>query len=159
MSGLVVQNKDGVMYVTTATDSADATLSGTLSGREAITAQTITPPKGFAVDISAFINSILTLVFVISALLVFGSLIWGGFQWLTSGGDKGKTEAAKNRIIAAVVGIVILAASYALLTIVLRFLGFSDLNDVLTNVGTINGPATATRSGILQPIQPIQIMK
>jgi hypothetical protein len=93
----------------------------------------VEPGRGFATDIGTLINAVLSFVMVIAALLVFFYLIWGGIEWITSGGDKGQTEKARNKITAAVIGLVILAASYAILTLVLRFLGFNNLNDVLSN--------------------------
>lgn len=95
--------------------------------------QDITAPKGFATDIGSLINGLLSFVMVIAALLVFGYLIMGGIEWITSGGDKSKTENARNKITAAVVGLVILAASYAILIVILNFLGFSNLGDVFTS--------------------------
>jgi hypothetical protein len=101
----------------------------------------VTPGKGFALDVGNLINSVLSFVMVIAALLVFLYLIWGGIEWITSGGDKSKTESARNKITAAVIGLVILAASYAILLLILNFLGFSGLsgNDgVFGNIKTIN---------------------
>ena len=95
----------------------------------------VTPPTGFFTDIGELINGVLNFVMVIAALLVFMYLIWGGIEWITSGGDKGKTESARNKITSAVVGLIVLAASYAILLIVLRFLGYSDLNAVFENIG------------------------
>lgn len=93
----------------------------------------VNPGRGFATDFGSLLNAVLSFVMVIAALLVFLYLIWGGIEWITSGGDKGQTEKARNKITAAVVGLIILAASYAILTLVLRFLGFQNLNDVLNN--------------------------
>lgn len=92
---------------------------------------------GFADDFGTLLNALLTFVMVIAALLVFLYLIWGGIQWITSGGDKTKTEEARNKITAAVIGLIVLAASYAILLIALRFLGFSDLDDVFGEVETL----------------------
>jgi hypothetical protein len=97
----------------------------------AITVGSVTKPTGFATNISSVIEGVLSFVMVIAALLVFLYLIWGGIEWITSGGDKGKTESARNKITAAVIGLVVLAASYAILQLMLAFLGFSDLNDAL----------------------------
>ena len=94
----------------------------------------IVAPKGFATDIGALINGALSFVMVIGALLVFGYLIMGGIEWITSGGDKTKTEGARNKITAAVIGLIILAASYAILIIILNFLGFSNLGEVFSSV-------------------------
>ncbi len=97
----------------------------------------IVAPEGFAKNIGSLINGILTFILVVGALLVFLYLILGGIEWITSGGDKSKTESARNKITSAVVGLIILAASYAILLIVLNFLGFKSLGEVFTNVKSI----------------------
>jgi hypothetical protein len=53
----------------------------------------VDPGDGFATDFGKLINGVLSFVMVIAALLVFLYLIWGGIEWITSGGDKGKTES------------------------------------------------------------------
>ncbi len=102
-----------------------------------ISVEPIAPGTGFATDVGVLINAVLTFVMVIAALLVFLYLIMGGIQWITSGGDKGKTEEARNKITSAIVGLIVLAASYAILLIALRFLGFNDLTDVFSQTKNI----------------------
>lgn len=75
-------------------------------------------------DMGEFTKALVALIFMIAGLLVFVFLVWGGVQWLTSGGDKGATEAARNRITAALVGLAIIAVSWALVAIIGRFFGF-----------------------------------
>lgn len=104
-----------------------------------IEATEIDPGKGFATNIGDVINAVLSFVMVIAALLVFMYLIWGGIEWITSGGDKGKTESARNKITAAILGLIVLAASYAVLLIALNFIGFENLGDAFSNVQRING--------------------
>jgi hypothetical protein len=99
----------------------------------------ITPGKGFATSFGGLVNGVVSFVMVIAAVLVFLYLIWGGIEWITSGGDKGKTEAARNKITSAVIGLIVIAASYAILTLALNFLGFSSLNDVFQNTKNIDG--------------------
>mgnify|MGYP003392544019 CR=1 FL=1 len=41
-------------------------------------------------------------------------ILWGGFQWMTSGGDEPKIEAAKKRIVNATIGLVLVLAAYAI---------------------------------------------
>jgi len=127
-------NQDGVVYLSTQSPPTSTTRRGTLS----ITDKQIILPTGFADDFGNLINALLSLVMVISALLVFLVLILSAFQWITSGGDKGKVDGARSRITAAIIGLIIVSASYAILTLVLRFLGFSDLNAVLNSLNTIN---------------------
>lgn len=82
--------------------------------------------------IEAFIGGAL----LIAGLLVFAYLILGGIQWITSGGDKGKTEAARNKITAALVGLAIVASSYALMQVVAYFFGI-NVFDLGTTLDTI----------------------
>lgn len=100
---------------------------------------TVTPPTGFATSFGGLFNGVLSFVLVIGALLVFGYLILGGIEWITSGGDKGKTEGARNKITSAIIGLIILAASYAILQLALNFLGFGSLNDVFSHTTNIQG--------------------
>jgi hypothetical protein len=101
----------------------------------------IDPGSGFATNIGTVINFVLRVVMVISILLVFFYLILGGIEWITSGGEKGKTEAARNKITSAIIGLIVLAASYAILTLLLQFLGFGgNLNTAIDSVGTIRAP-------------------
>lgn len=93
---------------------------------------TITTGTGWATNIGSLISSVLNIIMVVALLLVFLYLILGGIQWITSGGDKGKTEEARNKITSAVIGIIILAAAYALVQFVAWILGFEGgINEAL----------------------------
>ncbi len=116
-------------------------MSGLLASAQvamAIDIQPISAGKGYATDFGTMFNSMLNVVMLIAALLVFAYMIWGGIEWITSGGDKSKAESARNKLTAAIIGLVIVAASYAVVTMVIQFLGFGSFNEVFTNVGTIN---------------------
>jgi hypothetical protein len=81
-------------------------------------------PSGMKItDIGVLISRVISVAFIISGILTFGFLVFGGVEWLTSGGDKGKTEAARNRITAAIVGLAIVAASWALMKLIAYFFG------------------------------------
>ncbi len=98
----------------------------------------VTVPTGYALSIGSLISALLTLIMVIAALLVFLYLIWGGIEWVSSGGDKGKVENARNKITAAVIGLIVIAASWAILTLALNFLGFEGFTDVFDKMKTIS---------------------
>ena len=72
----------------------------------------------------AFLGQILSAVFAIATLLVFLYLIWGAISWISSGGDKGKVEQARNRITQAVIGLIVLASTLVLMVILQGFLGY-----------------------------------
>jgi hypothetical protein len=81
-------------------------------------------PPGFQIeDLGLFVSKVVGFALIIAAILVFVYLVWGGIQWITSGGDKGKTEEARNRITAALVGLAIVAAAWAVIQLVSYFFG------------------------------------
>ena len=89
-------------------------------------------------DIGDFIGAIVSLLFLIAAILVFVYLVWGGVEWITSGGDKAKTQAARDRITAALVGLAVVAISYAIVVIAQAFFGVTIIGGI--NVPTPFGP-------------------
>lgn len=99
---------------------------------------TVAPTKGFAANLGDVLSTLLSLVMALAALAVFLYLIWGAFEWITSGGDKGKTESARNKITAAVIGLIVLAAAYAILTLMLQILGLGDIKNAFTLIKPIS---------------------
>lgn len=91
----------------------------------------ITPPKeGFA-TLGNFIGNFLLLVFGLGLLVVLVMLIWGAFEWITSGGDKEAVGKARNRIINALIGMAVLAVAFALAKVAGQFTGIDIQNIVI----------------------------
>lgn len=77
-------------------------------------------------DLGAVIQKVLTFVFSLSILAVLIMLVWGGFEWITSGGEKEAVGKARGRIIAALVGLAVLAVAFALARVAGQFVGFEN---------------------------------
>ncbi len=75
------------------------------------------------VTIAALVTAVISFILVIAALVFFFMLLWGGLSWILAGGDKGKTEEARNRITGALVGLVIVFSAWAILQLAEAFLG------------------------------------
>jgi len=88
------------------------------------TIQVAGPAKGGFKTIGDFISNVLTLAFAIGILVALIMLIWGAFEWITSGGDKESVGKARNRIINALIGLAVLAVAFALAKVAAVFLGF-----------------------------------
>ncbi len=88
----------------------------------------IPPPENVPPSIGPLISSGIQAVIVIAGLITFIYLVWGGIEWLTSGGDKAKYEAARGRITAAVIGLVIVIAAWAIMSLIGNFLGINFSN-------------------------------
>lgn len=84
------------------------------------------PTQGFT-TIGDFVSKTLTLSFLLAILLVLVMLIWGAFEWISSGGDKEAVGKARNRIINALIGLAVLAVAFALARLATQFLGFPDI--------------------------------
>lgn len=85
------------------------------------------PDAGFG-DIGNFVTNILTLAFGVGLLMVLVMLVWGAFDWITSGGDKEAVGKARSKIINALIGIAVLAVAYALAKLAADFVGINILD-------------------------------
>lgn len=73
------------------------------------------------VSITGIIGPLINLIFIIAVIAALLYLVFGGFKWLTSGGDKQSVASAREHIIAAIIGLVIIFLSYFILQIVVGF--------------------------------------
>lgn len=85
----------------------------------------IGPVDASANDIVRFAINALIVIGVIASLLF---LLWGGLRWILSGGDKGKVDAARSTIVAAIVGLVIVILAYVIVNTVLTIVTGSGLS-------------------------------
>lgn len=74
------------------------------------------------------------IAFVIGVLYFFYMLITGSIQWISSGGDKQSLESARGTITNAIVGIIVLFATYAIIKVLETFFGISLLDLQLGNL-------------------------
>ena len=70
-----------------------------------------TPGQGLAF----YIGQLWKTIVVVGSLAFLLYLVWGGIEWLMSGGDKTKLESARAKISNAVIGLAILVISYAVI--------------------------------------------
>lgn len=90
----------------------------------------IQPPggavKSTAVTIDKVIAFVINLLFVVGLIAAVAFLIYGGIKWILSGGDKAKVEAARNHIVAAIVGLIVIAAAFVIISLVFSILGVGN---------------------------------
>ena len=78
--------------------------------------------------VPSIVSGFIRLTLVVAAIVFFFMLVIGGIRWILSGGDKTGTEAARSQITAALVGLVIVFAAWAILQLINVLFGI----DVLT---------------------------
>lgn len=75
--------------------------------------------------VGGIVSGAIRLVLVIAAIVFFFILVVGGIRWIVSGGDKAQTETARNQITAALVGLVIVFAAWAIVQLINVFFGIN----------------------------------
>lgn len=85
-------------------------------------------------DFGRSISNLVVAAMVLASLVALGFLIYGGIKWIMSEGDKTAVETARQTIIGAVVGLVIIFLSYFILSIVLGVFGIKLQNLVIPTI-------------------------
>lgn len=111
----------GLVHAQTTNDCLDA--SGGIEQCLSSGAET-TDPDSANVDASERVDSIIRLVINIFSLIVgvisVIMIIIGGLKYITSGGDSGNVSGAKNTILYAVIGLVVVALAQVIVRFVLE---------------------------------------
>lgn len=76
-----------------------------------------------SLTIPAVVSGLIKMALVVAAIVFFFILVVGGIKWIASGGDKAHTETARNQITAALVGLVIVFAAWAIIALIQTFFG------------------------------------
>lgn len=72
-------------------------------------------------DIAGIVSSVVGIMTIAAGIWFLIQVLVGGFNWMTSGGDKAKLEAARHRITDAFVGLIVVVAGWAILAIAAMF--------------------------------------
>jgi hypothetical protein len=67
------------------------------------------------------VNRIVTAVLGIVGALFFVMFLWGGFQYLTAGGEVKKVQGAQKTLVNSVIGLVLIGTSYAIAGAILNW--------------------------------------
>lgn len=74
-------------------------------------------------DLGSFVSKVFSAVILVAGLATFMYLIYGGVQWIMSGGDKGKLEDARSKITNGIIGLAIVASAWAVYLLLDYFFG------------------------------------
>lgn len=71
-------------------------------------------------NLQQIIGSIISAALGFLGIILLGYLLYAGFLWMTSGGDSEKAGQAQTMIRNAIIGLIIIVASYAISSFVLN---------------------------------------
>jgi membrane glycosyltransferase len=69
-------------------------------------------------DLKTTVLNIIRWLLGFMTLIAVAFIIWGGFTWLTAGGNEDKVEKAKQIITAAVIGLIVILLAWAIVIFV-----------------------------------------
>lgn len=85
-------------------------------------------------DNTDIFQRVFTIMLVVAVMLAVGFLIYGGIKWITSGGDKGKVDAARGTITAAIIGLIIAFLAFFIIGVVNYIFGIQGGGTNGTNI-------------------------
>lgn len=112
-------------------------------------------PKGM-IDIAPLIGKIVQSVLGIVGAITLAVFVYGGFLWLTSGGNGDKISTGTSTMLWATVGIIVIFSSYAILSFVLDGIGsgdgtFADTTSPTGNAASDGSSGTTVPVGAVAP--------
>lgn len=69
-------------------------------------------------DLIGLVTTIVQWILSFLGILAVLVILWGGFKWMTAGGDDDKVGEAKKLIINGIIGLIIVLSAYAIATFV-----------------------------------------
>lgn len=102
-------------------------LSLGLPGGQNIVPPSSVPTGGITMVATIFRNSY-TIFLILCVIFSLIYMVIGGMQWITSGGDKTKLEAARKRITYAIIGLIVALMSFLIVNILGYLFGVKLLN-------------------------------
>lgn len=115
-----------------AASSVKSNITGSLQ-KTAKEAQYDTSKSGDAALVG-LIGGFIKIVLGLLGLALLGYLMYGGFLWMTAGGDGGQVTKAKDVMKNAVIGIIIISSSYIISDFVMKQLANTTTSTTTTPV-------------------------
>ena len=78
-------------------------------------------PQGGTASLQNIVSVGLSLALIVGVILALFFLIWGGFDWVMSTGDKQKINNAQQKLLFSIIGLIVIFLSFFIMKIILNF--------------------------------------
>lgn len=89
------------------------------------------------VGVVSTVSSIIGFMTIAAAIWFLFQVLYGGYQWLSSGGDSKQLQGARDRLTHAFIGLTIVIGAWALLAIAAAFFNAPGLLDPASVINDI----------------------
>ena len=79
-------------------------------------------------SVGNILGNALQILAIFGGLAVLVFIVWGAFDWITSGGDKEKIAGARKKITNALIGLALLALSAFIVSLAGQIVGYNPLS-------------------------------
>lgn len=105
-----------------------AQFGGGFDTSEAPFTEGIETNEGALSNLELFISNVVGVLTVFAAIFFIVYFLIAAVAWVTSGGDTGKLQSARERMLHGVLGLIIVVASYGIIGLIGAIIGFDILN-------------------------------
>lgn len=88
---------------------------------------TLTTGDGAFTTMELIVSNVLAMITVIGSIMFIGYFLLGAISWITSGGDSGKVNKARDQMMHGVLGLLVLVLAYAIVGLVGSVLGITNI--------------------------------
>lgn len=90
-----------------------------------------------AKNLEALISQAIGIVTILGSLFFIVYFVLAAFSWVTAGGDAGKVQKSRDKMVLGIIGLVILVMSYGIIGVIGRVLGLDLLRPGQTILDTL----------------------
>jgi len=102
-------------------------------------------------NITPVLADVINAVIIVAALLFLVYLLLGAIGWITAGGDKGKVESAREKIVQGLIGLGVAVFAYTFYLFIINYLGIGLTQGSGLEEGSINNNVKPPPAGIKNP--------
>lgn len=84
--------------------------------------------EGALSNLELFISNVIGVLTVFAAIFFVVYFLIAALSWVTSGGDSGKLQSARERMLHGVLGLILVVAAYGIIGLIGSIIGFDILN-------------------------------
>ncbi len=107
--------------------------------------------------LGVLIGNLVAAGIIIAGIMTFLYLVLGGIEWIMSAGDKGALQQARDRITNAFIGLAIVMAAWAIITLASNFLGFPFPTFPIPSLGGQGASGGGTKTTTVKPLKPVAV--
>lgn len=85
-------------------------------------------------NVGRTVRNVVVFFVILAVVIALLYLLYGGVKWITSKGDKAEVESARNHIIAAIIGLIVVFLAVFIVSIVLTAFGLNFSSLVIPNI-------------------------